>query len=1205
MKATNVGIEAIEIYFPKTYVNQAELELFDNVSQGKYTVGLGQVNMAFVRPFEDVNTMALTVVTNLLEKYQINPALIGRLEVGTESLLDKSKSTKTTLMRLFGENTNIEGVTSINACYGGTNALFNTINWMQSEAWDGRLGLVVCTDIAVYAKGSARTTGGAGAVAMLIAPNATFTLEPIRTTYMKDNYDFYKPNFHSEYPTVDGQLSIQSYLSSIDNCIQSYFRKNNNVNADFYCFHSPFHKMVQKSFLRVKLNESFVQKVETGFTFQNFNEKQSQMLKFYQNDWLNKALPSCLLSRELGNIYTGALYAGLVSLIQTQDDLINKRIMMFSYGSGCAASLFFLRCNKSTGVLKQKLKLQERLQQRIRIPCIEYDHIMQQREINYNKNNQQYQPKQVDLYPGTFYLKSIDDKYRREYLVHKQFELNQTSDMIVVDNSKPINKIQQIRDQMTNNNSITDQSTQQSQKQYNQLWTGFYKKTIQQRLDQLEKTMNVNVEPFKDGGLSLQNANLMVENCIGKISYPLGLGLNFMINGQCYSVPMAIEEPSVIAAASAAAKTISEAGTGFQTYSSRPVMMGQIQLLDIQNFSKVECLIDSNRQTIINRGNQACQSMVKRGGGLEDVKCRNLGRGQGSVDIFVNVCDSMGANLVNTILEFVAPLIAEITGTRVGIKILTNLCTNRKVTCQFCLDIDKMNYKQLTGKEVAKLMMEAYQFAELDIYRAVTHNKGIINGIEAVCNAAGQDARAVNASLHGYASINGQYKPLSSYKIVDNKFIGELTVPISVGTQGGVLPQNPLYSQILSILDYPDSQKLAEIIVSVGLASNFAALRALAVEGIQKGHMTLHARNIAIASGIPEHLVDEAVLFMKNRNSFNKQTALEFLKAYNIFYEIGKAKGKQMKAFCTFSGSFDLIDTQEKVDLHVVFECDQNKINLNYADDSPINRQIFGLKGQEWLKNLFSVLNTVKINREAELYKSNNLTSKLKLLAILINLLSFNMLSLDFDRSKNFILNQKPCLGGAVSLKYGLSLMNELIHIFEYNIDQFIGFPELRQALMAELNNIILAHIKSFELLQQAKQGQFSCDEFLCTRQKRLSCTMMLLCDCISLKNFSPSIIEEIKLLGRVIEIQMTLTRDTQKWNKSTLSEPNVYTYWLIANQKLILGENREILASFYNEHNKLLLSLIQELEQKITPQLSHLKDQAMNAIQLFYKPRL
>lgn len=147
--------------------------------------------------------------------------------------------------------------------------------------------------------------------------------------------------------------------------------------------------------------------------------------------------------------------------------------------------------------------------------------------------------------------------------------------------------------------------------------------------------------------------------------------------------------------------------------------------------------------------------MVKRGGGVEDVKCRNLGRGQCSVDIFVNVCDSMGANLVNTVLEFVAPLIAEITGTRVGIKILTNLCTNRKVTAQFCLDIDKMNYKQLTGKEVAKLMIEAYQFADLDIYRAVTHNKGIINGIEAVCNAAGQDARAVNASLHGYASING------------------------------------------------------------------------------------------------------------------------------------------------------------------------------------------------------------------------------------------------------------------------------------------------------------------------------------------------------------------------------------------------------------------------------------------------------------------
>ncbi len=191
-----MGILALEIYFPPTYVDQSELEVFDKASKGKYTVGLGQLRMAVASDREDVNSISLTCVRNMMTKHGIDPRQIGRLEVGTETLMDKSKSVKTNLMELFRESGNhdIEGVTSINACYGGTNALFSTVNWVQSKAWDGRLGLVVCSDVAVYPKGNARPTGGCGAIAILVGPNAPLAFEDVRATFIDNAYDFYKPN---------------------------------------------------------------------------------------------------------------------------------------------------------------------------------------------------------------------------------------------------------------------------------------------------------------------------------------------------------------------------------------------------------------------------------------------------------------------------------------------------------------------------------------------------------------------------------------------------------------------------------------------------------------------------------------------------------------------------------------------------------------------------------------------------------------------------------------------------------------------------------------------------------------------------------------------------------------------------------------------------------------------------------------------------
>eukprot|EP00126_Sphaerothecum_destruens_P004424 Sdes_comp18181_c0_seq1m7702 len=221
----DVGIQALEVYFPAACVSQSELESFDSAGAGKYTVGLGQTHMSFCNDNEDINSICLTAVKNLVEKNSVDLGRIGRLEVGTETLVDKSKSVKTVLMQLFADsnNTEIEGVDTTNACYGGTSALFNAINWIESSSWDGRLALVVCGDIAVYASGPARPTGGAGCVAMLVGPNAPLVFERgLRATHMEHAWDFYKPRMESEFPEVDGKLSIESYLKSLDICYQRY-----------------------------------------------------------------------------------------------------------------------------------------------------------------------------------------------------------------------------------------------------------------------------------------------------------------------------------------------------------------------------------------------------------------------------------------------------------------------------------------------------------------------------------------------------------------------------------------------------------------------------------------------------------------------------------------------------------------------------------------------------------------------------------------------------------------------------------------------------------------------------------------------------------------------------------------------------------------------------------------------------------------------
>lgn len=446
----SVGILSIELLFPSQYVDQTELEEFDGVSAGKYTIGLGQSRMGFCSDREDINSLCLTVVSKLMERNNISHAQIGRLEVGTETIIDKSKSVKSVLMELFEPHgvTDLEGIDTTNACYGGTAALFNAVNWIESSSWDGRLALVVCGDIAVYAKGSARPTGGAGAVAMLIGPNAPIVFDRgLRSTYMKHAYDFYKPDLSSEYPTVDGQLSIKCYLSALDKCYQLYRQKYDklhpnaetsiNLNSfDAIVFHTPFCKLVQKSLARLGFND-YIQtsdaKKDTLYPgFEKFQELKLEdtyfnrdvekaFMTYYNEVFEAKTKPSLLLANQVGNMYTPSVYSGLVSYLISIDanDLAGKKVALFSYGSGLASSLYSLTLSNNISHLRtvtDKLAyLKPLLNQRQKVAPEEFTQLMEVREHNNHKAPYVPSGRTDVLYPGTFYLKSVDEMHRRVY----------------------------------------------------------------------------------------------------------------------------------------------------------------------------------------------------------------------------------------------------------------------------------------------------------------------------------------------------------------------------------------------------------------------------------------------------------------------------------------------------------------------------------------------------------------------------------------------------------------------------------------------------------------------------------------------------------------------------------------------------------------------------------------------------------------------
>eukprot|EP00559_Dactyliosolen_fragilissimus_P005250 CAMPEP_0184860242 /NCGR_PEP_ID=MMETSP0580-20130426/5171_1 /TAXON_ID=1118495 /ORGANISM="Dactyliosolen fragilissimus" /LENGTH=1093 /DNA_ID=CAMNT_0027357279 /DNA_START=16 /DNA_END=3297 /DNA_ORIENTATION=+ len=473
----NVGILAIEVYTPSTFVSQERLEEHSGVAKGKYTIGLGQEGLAICGDCEDINSLALTVVHSLLEKYEIDPSEIGRLEVGTETLVDKSKSTKTVLMDLFGDNTDIEGATVINACYGGTSALLNAFSWVESDGWDGRFAIVVAADIAAYARGPARPTCGAGAVAVLVGRDAPLSFSDPRekATHASNVWDFFKPDHNFEYPQVDGALSQVCYYRALEDCystfadkIDKFSSKDENdsyspfdaKNPDYFVFHAPYNKLVQKSFARLflidarrKYARSLDQKAGEEKKNSDAEIDENKTLESSLEEWLKKPIEetysdraldgvlkklsaslykerledSNAASKRIGNTYTASVFMGLASLIDragTRGDLNpGKTVTVFSYGSGAMATMYRLHIRHTNHTrftlskMAQKLNLSIRLDSREEVSPGELDLALDTRARMHHAGApySPVYPTVGRLLPGTYYLNGIDSKWTRTY----------------------------------------------------------------------------------------------------------------------------------------------------------------------------------------------------------------------------------------------------------------------------------------------------------------------------------------------------------------------------------------------------------------------------------------------------------------------------------------------------------------------------------------------------------------------------------------------------------------------------------------------------------------------------------------------------------------------------------------------------------------------------------------------------------------------
>ena len=385
----------------------------------------------------------------------------------------------------------------------------------------------------------------------------------------------------------------------------------------------------------------------------------------------------------------------------------------------------------------------------------------------------------------------------------------------------------------------------------------FYKMTLPERHEYLMQNSNLDEDDLKawlpGSGLTLETADHMIENAAGLFSLPLGIAQNFIVNGKSVLVPMVVEEPSVVAAVSFMAKLAQSTG-GFRAWMSSQEMIGQVQLLDLADINAAQSLIETNKPELLQQASALNPGLTRHGGGIRDLEIRQIEESPIGpflvVHLILDVQDAMGANMVNSAVESLAPLLEQLAGARAHLRILSNLSDRRLASAEVRLPAEVLAFEGYSGELVRDGVIEAWAFAEADPYRAATHNKGIMNGVDAVLLATGNDWRAVEAGAHAYAARDGRYKSLSTWTTTeDGSLKGSLTLPMAIGIVGGSTRVHPGVRTNLKLMGVQCVSDLGEIIAAVGLAQNLAALRALATEGIQKGHMRLHARQVALAAG--------------------------------------------------------------------------------------------------------------------------------------------------------------------------------------------------------------------------------------------------------------------------------------------------------------------------------------------------------------------
>lgn len=426
--------------------------------------------------------------------------------------------------------------------------------------------------------------------------------------------------------------------------------------------------------------------------------------------------------------------------------------------------------------------------------------------------------------------------------------------------------------------------------------SGFYtlspaerRRIVAERAALTPEQLAVNEELLtRPGGLALEQADKMVENAVGIYGLPLGIATNFLINGRDVLVPMVIEEPSVVAGASFAAK-LTRAGGGFHVETTEPLMIGQMQVLEVADLEAAAAHIRAGKQRLLDLANRTDPVVVSLHGGARDIEVRSFAESPVGPMLVVHLIydcrDAMGANMVNTACEALAPLVEEMTGGRVNLRILSNLADRRLARARCVVPASELTTANLPGDLVAQRVIEAYALAAVDPYRAATHNKGVMNGVDAVVLATGNDWRAIEAGAHAYAARDGLYRSLSTWAYIPGDpatgagpaLVGSLELPLAVGSVGGATRVHPLARLALQLMGIQTARELAEIIAAVGLAQNLAAIRALATEGIQRGHMALHARQIAIAAGARPEEVDRVAAALVAERQIRVERAGELL----------------------------------------------------------------------------------------------------------------------------------------------------------------------------------------------------------------------------------------------------------------------------------------------------------------------------------------